>query len=244
MMGQDTRYSDAPCPACTGTGKNPRNRKKKCEPCGGVGKQIVCDRCFKPWPCDGMQPYVIDGSCTNPRHPREEVPIRPFKTVTFPIFKSGVPPLVASEILSVQPMTMATDLTPKTADMMFTFNRVEPGEVKLRVDKVRKLVSDEGMAEWLARTNAKSGPFGKVIFPDGSERVITDIKVSYDEPFVTGDFVMRDISVVDATLSCPECSQPISPFPEFLHNGFYDSCDACGEEFVVRRNPDRAEKKA
>ncbi len=165
MMGQTTRYSDTPCPVCTGTGKNPRNRKKKCEPCHGTGKQIICDNCLQPWPCAGIRPHVIDGCCTLPRAAREEVPPPPMPSViAFPLFKNGIAPLITSEILAVQPMTMG-------------------------------------------------------------------------EPIFKFEYTHEEIP------NCPNCHHPVS-IGGLMEDGFLDRCDVCFAEYVVRRNPDRAEKRS
>lgn len=44
-----------PCEACVGSGKDRKNRKRKCPKCHGVGKTLICTSCEEDMPCSGTK---------------------------------------------------------------------------------------------------------------------------------------------------------------------------------------------
>lgn len=61
MMGRiDTKRG--PCPGCSGSGVDPKNRKQKCLQCYGQKHVQWCMTCDTPIPCTGTNPNVMDQS--------------------------------------------------------------------------------------------------------------------------------------------------------------------------------------
>jgi len=63
----------AVCPDCTGSGKDPRKRKRQCLRCGGTGRVECCSSCGHLMPCPGTNDKVFDQSYCNKPNDRAQI---------------------------------------------------------------------------------------------------------------------------------------------------------------------------
>ena len=61
MMGRLDVEPSAWCTNCSGTGKDPKKRTRKCPKCVN-GKMMTCQSCYHVMPCPGTDTGIIDQS--------------------------------------------------------------------------------------------------------------------------------------------------------------------------------------